>query len=129
MGHSGSMRTWELVELRRCRLSPQAMLINILRCKLQGRPMAEAFKDVALLKEAAAEAKAATRQMQLLDAFRVLKAKKDRIAAENRRAGSGEPIEKAASVPKEAARVEGKEAKPDHDPRRQPFCWVYVLRK
>lgn len=150
---------WEIVEQRKCRLSPQATMINILRSKLNGRPLAEAFKNVALLKEAADEAKATMKQMALLEALQLFKAKKMRAVAAAAKAkgkakAKAEPAAATQSAPASAAveRVvakapassERREVRDEEegekgggqeagqaaqDPRRQPFCWAYVLRK
>eukprot|EP00434_Breviolum_minutum_P035426 symbB.v1.2.031362.t1/scaffold3633.1/size69136/2 len=111
---------WRCIELRRCRLSPQATFINMLRSKLPlGAPLKDAFQQPQLLQEASQEAKDALRRMAFIDAFRIFKARKkaqmgeDRMEAEEDLADAAEQNEE--NVPS--------------DPRRQPFCWVYVLRK
>lgn len=121
---------WELVESRVCRLSPQATVINILRSKLGGRPISEALRDAALLQEATEEARDALRKMAFLEAFRLFKARK-----------AGSPPQRGEWPSPEPAGTEGSESDDDgtaaagggggatRDPRRQPFCWAYVLRK
>ena len=74
---------WRCLELRRCRLSPQATLINVLRSKLPpAGKLVDAFRDPELLQQASAEAKAALKRMAFIDAFRLFKA---RTAAERPR--------------------------------------------
>lgn len=132
--HHGPCARWEHLELRRCRLSPQATLINILRSKLQGRPLVEAFRDPEMMREAAAEAKKAIKQMAFLEAFRLFKAKKNRQRQEAaaKEGGEGPP---EAAVPTEAGDADPEECEADAvggeagNPLRQPFCWVYALRK
>eukprot|EP00933_Yihiella_yeosuensis_P006529 TRINITY_DN11124_c0_g1_i1.p1 TRINITY_DN11124_c0_g1~~TRINITY_DN11124_c0_g1_i1.p1 ORF type:complete len:342 (-),score=69.62 TRINITY_DN11124_c0_g1_i1:222-1247(-) len=124
-------KRWRVLELRRCRLSPQATLINVLRSKLKGRPIVEAFKDPEMMKEAAADAKLALKKMAFLDAFRLFKAKK--------RAMSGKPVE-GKEIPEnpepdqddedeEEENQESSSGGTSRDPRLQPYCWVYVLQK
>lgn len=143
----GPGAVWEVLELRKCRLSPQATLINVLRSKLQGRPMAEAFKDPALMQEAVLEARTALKQMAFLEAFRMFKAKKRAGGAQKKSLAEApktpEPFDPPArpnSQETEAASTcagvseNGNPAAADgqegsSDPRRQPYCWVYVLRK
>jgi len=124
--HGPSAR-WEVLELRKCALSPQAMLINILRSKLNGRPLREGFRDPELLREASVETKAAIRKMQIVEAFRLFKARKvqqrkDKAAEEGSEAPAEvEPIQRPAAN-------EVEDGAPS-DPRRQPYCWVYILQK
>ncbi|CAK8994685.1 unnamed protein product [Durusdinium trenchii] len=109
---------WQCLELRRCRLSPQATFINMLRSKLPpGAPLRDAFQQPELLQEAGEEAKQALRKMAFIDAFRVFKARK--------RAQAGLSRTELVQAEEElrGAKDEGS------DPRRQPFCWIYVLRK
>lgn len=134
----GTQARWQQLDVRKCCLSPQAMLINILRSKLNGRPLAEAFADSEMLRAAAAETKKALKQMQFLEAFRLFKAKKaaqakKTAAAEKEAEGSSEAPAKSAK-----ATQSSKIAKPEEgsssddeprDPRRQPYCWVYALQK
>eukprot|EP00747_Dinoflagellata_sp_TGD_P166908 gnl/TRDRNA2_/TRDRNA2_190453_c0_seq1.p1 gnl/TRDRNA2_/TRDRNA2_190453_c0~~gnl/TRDRNA2_/TRDRNA2_190453_c0_seq1.p1 ORF type:complete len:381 (-),score=89.86 gnl/TRDRNA2_/TRDRNA2_190453_c0_seq1:57-1199(-) len=172
----GALAGWELVEARKCRLSPQSTLINVLRSKLGGRPMSDAFKNPEMLKEAVLETRAAVSRMQFIDAFRMFKARKAQRAAlageEARKdedskaedrvptpatdkeeqvapksaasaATNGEPkieadteaeaiAEGAATI---AAAGDAQQLHSDEgsaavaDPRKQPFCWVYVLKK
>lgn len=119
--------SWERLELRKNRLSSQAVFVNVLRSKLGGRPLAEAFKDPEMLKEAAAETKKSQKQMALLEAFRLFKGRKARQRAEarERAIAAGEPL--PPEPPREEEEETGVFDSPD--PRRQPFCWVYVLRK
>eukprot|EP00930_Biecheleria_cincta_P038308 TRINITY_DN2632_c0_g1_i1.p1 TRINITY_DN2632_c0_g1~~TRINITY_DN2632_c0_g1_i1.p1 ORF type:complete len:334 (-),score=65.81 TRINITY_DN2632_c0_g1_i1:25-972(-) len=109
---------WRCMDLRRNRLSPQATFINVLRSKLQGRPMAEAFRDPEMLREATEEARAALKQMAFLEAFRLFKARK--------RAESGAAKQEAGCEGEPSADREESEPR---DPPLQPFCWVYVLQK
>merc|ERR1711865_172725 len=51
----GPSAQWNLLELRKAALSPKAMLINVMRSKLNGKPLMEGFRDPAMLKEAAEE--------------------------------------------------------------------------
>jgi len=128
-----SSPSWERLELRKCRLSAQATLINILRSKLDGRPLAEAFRDPVMLKEAAAETKKALKQMAFLEAFRLFKSRK----AKQRQV---ESVESAAAGAVPARLAEEEEETKEEDEQeaataeggnglRQPFCWAYVLRK
>lgn len=129
---------WELLELRRTSLNPQAMLINILRSKLQGRPMRDAIKDPKMLTEAAHETKEALAQSRFLEAFRCFKARKDRARANE---GGGPPrvtaevLRKDSTAASEAGgcgddgEADGESAGESAKPLRQSFCWVYVLRK
>jgi len=123
----GPSAHWELLELRKCRLSPQSMLINILRSKLKGRPLMEGFRDPETLREATMETKQELKQMQFIEAFRMFKAKKvqQRLAAGE--APADEPVKKEAMTVPEAQDEDDDEA--PKDSRRQPFCWVYILRK
>lgn len=120
----GPSATWEPLEVRRCRLSPQATLINILRSKLKGRPISAAFKDPQMMAEAAKETRQAMKQMAFLEAFRLFKARK----AKQQAAASGKS---STAVREELEKVPEDEDEDDEprDPRLQPFCWVYVLRK
>jgi len=118
---------WEPLEIRRVGLSPQATLINILRSKLKGQPISVAFKDPAMMAEAAKETREAMKQMAFLEAFRLFKARKMRAqTAVNSLAGeTGKP-----SIRKEMEQQEEEEdTDTPRDPRLQPFCWVYVLKK
>jgi SAM-dependent methyltransferase len=139
----GPSAQWEVLELRKCALSPQAMLINILRSKLNGRSLREGFKDPQLLREATVETKFALKQMQFLEAFRLFKAKKAQKKKEQADEAIEKPAEKEAPVATETkaeADAPAKEAAKDkeqsedeeenpRDSRRQPFCWVYVLQR
>lgn len=131
----GPSAQWELLELRKCALCPQAMLINILRSKLDGRPLMEGFKDHKMLKEAADEARHTLKQMQFLEAFRLFKAKKAKQLQETgetsaKKAESAVPTSTVKKLEGQAPeeKDESEDEKP-RDSRRQPFCWVYVLRK
>lgn len=115
---------WQVLERRKCGLSPQAMLINILRSKLNGRPLMDGFRDPELLKEATVETKAALKQMQILEAFRLFKAKKARQQQE-RAAAEGKAVE--PQKPTTVAEDDSEDDAPKD--RKQPFCWVYVLQK
>jgi len=116
--HHSGVPGWERLDLRKCRLSPQATLINVLRCRLKGRPLADAFRDPEMMREAAEETRATLKRMAFLEAFRLFKAKK---ARQRQAAGEDPPAETGA-----AEEPGGEQA---DDPRKQPFCWVYVLRK
>jgi len=128
VSHSGkrmkllrSHGSWRCIELRRCRLSPQATFINMLRSKLPlGAPLKDAFQQPQLLQEASQEAKDALRRMAFIDAFRIFKARKKAQMGEDRMEAEEEDLADAA---------EQNEDNVPSDPRRQPFCWVYVLRK
>lgn len=110
---------WKCLELRRNRLSPQATLINILRSKLNGQSMAQAFKDPELLREATLEAKAALKKMAFLDAFRQFRNRK--VEASDR-----DPEKEAEALREKEREQASDQAK---DPRLQPYCWVYALKK
>jgi len=110
---------WQCLELRRNRLSPQATLINLLRSKLNGQTMAQAFKDPELLREATLEAKAALKKMAFIDAFRQFRNRK--VDASSR-----DPEKEAEALREKEREQAGDEPK---DPRLQPYCWVYVLKK
>ncbi|CAK0840446.1 unnamed protein product, partial [Prorocentrum cordatum] len=128
----GAGAGWEQLELRKCRLSPQATLINILRSKLPGRPLSEALGDAKLLAEAAVEARQALKQMAFLEAFHAFRARKARLGECKAPAPAAPP----SAEPDDAD--DGEEPQPsrsdghgvgDPSSRRQPWCWVYVLRK
>lgn len=100
--HLQSHGDWQCLELRRCRLSPQATFINALRARLPvGAPLREAFEDPQVLQEAAEEAKMALRRgaesrgagggrrMAFIDAFRIFKARKRAQAGVKREVLSG----------------------------------------
>merc|ERR1712232_1475910 len=124
--HGPSAR-WEPLEVRRCRLSPQATLINILRSKLKGRPISQAFKDPQMMAEAAKETRAAMKQMAFLEAFRLFKARKARQLAAN---GSEDSASATFSRIEQVGNAEEDDGDGEaRDPRLQPFCWVYVLKK
>mmetsp|Transcript_66857 Transcript_66857/g.157526 ORF Transcript_66857/g.157526 Transcript_66857/m.157526 type:complete len:314 (+) Transcript_66857:84-1025(+) len=119
---------WHCVEMRRCRLSPQATLINILRSKLPpSGKLADAFNDPKLLQQATLEAKAALKRMAFIDAFRIFKERK------KVQAGLVDPGREADEDVQDLSREEeiacGSTANEVRDPRLQPYCWIYVLRK
>ncbi|CAE7329870.1 unnamed protein product [Symbiodinium sp. CCMP2456] len=121
----GKNATWRCLELRRCRLSPQATLINVLRSKLPPKgKLVDAFRDPQLLQQASSEAKAALKRMAFIDAFRLFKARKRAQAGLEERHEADE----AEELPGEEDLVTGA-AGESRDPRLQPFCWIYVLRK
>merc|ERR1712106_148715 len=123
---------WDVLELRKCGLSPQAMLINILRSKLNGRPLMEGFRDPVLLKEATLETRSALKQMQFLEAFRRFKAKKaqqQKAKAKEESSAASVAKEEAKSPPDSEDADKNEEDGAPRDCRRQPYCWVYVLQK
>jgi len=137
-GQEASPAGWEVLELRRNRLSPQATLINVLRSKLKGRPLVEAFRDPEMMREAAVEAKTVMKQMALLECFRLFKARKRAQSKEVKEAkdkpddaGTGGQSTAASTSAQTSGEQEEEDddGEVDRDPQRQPFCWVYVLRK
>lgn len=118
MHHQG-LPGWEHLERRKCRLSPQATLINVLRSKLKGKPLSEAFKNPEMLREAAQETKASLKRMAFQEVFRLFRARK----ARERQAKGEDTAEAAGAEDDERTEEQSKE------PWLQPFCWVYVLRK
>lgn len=146
-------RKWTYLEIKKCRLSAQATLINIMRAKLKGRPMVEAFKDPVLLAESMKEARKTVQQMRFLEAFQKFKKRKELMAAARARKAGGAPLAAGgavgtagamdgvggsqdvcapavpASQPEDASEAEEEEDRPAADPLRQPFCWTYVLQK
>mmetsp|Transcript_97721 Transcript_97721/g.203911 ORF Transcript_97721/g.203911 Transcript_97721/m.203911 type:complete len:383 (-) Transcript_97721:46-1194(-) len=161
--------SWERLEVRQCRLSPQATLINILRSKLNGQPLSHAFKDTELLQQSMKETREAMRRMAFQEVFREFKARKRRAAAAKAAAAeaAGENPAPAAAAeedvgeesngkpkaaddsnvatedavaaaptpaiarkgPNDADSGDEAEKPSARDPRLQPFCWCYILRK
>jgi len=120
----GPAAAWKRRELRKCRLSPQATLINILRNKLQGRPLAEAFRNPEMLKEAAHETKQTLARMRFIDAFREWR--------QFKAVKAGSSLEDAAAAMPAvtaAGKEEDKEKETGQRSLLQPFCWAYVLQK
>ncbi|CAE8590636.1 unnamed protein product [Polarella glacialis] len=147
---SGPRQRWRCLEMRRCRLSPQATLINVLRSKLQGRPLIEALRDPEILRQATIETKNALKRMQFLDAFRLFKARKkanarcsEDLSSEGSNEDADEEAKESPEEDKEDEKEPDNEGGGDHqrdaagaksagasgDPRLQPYCWVYVLQK
>jgi SAM-dependent methyltransferase len=134
----GPAAQWQLLDRRKCALSPQSMLINILRSKLNGRPLIEGFKDPDMLREASVETRFALKQMQFLEAFRLFKAKKEKARREAEEAKQEQQEAPAVAADESEgiapirAPAESKDESEDEKPRdsrRQLFCWVYVLQK
>lgn len=128
----GPSAAWELLELRKCRLSPQATFINMLRSMLGDRPLADAFKDPELLTKAITETKKTLKQMAFLDVFRMFKARKAQqsggaslaaIAAGAASKAASDQVSDSEGDDHEGGAVASRRSK------RQSFCWAYVLRK
>merc|ERR1712151_911394 len=87
--------------------------------KLQGQPLRVAFKDTAMMAEAAKETKQSLKQMALIEAFRLFKAKKEkqRAAADAIASKTSEDDKQERSTFNPKARVEGKsgDAKEEED--------------
>lgn len=109
---------WQEVEVRRCQLSAQATLINVLRAKFPGQPLAIVLKDPELLREAVAEAKEARRRMAFLEVFRLFKARKAK-----------EKLSSGEQDRQNACEDELEDDAETSQNRLQPYCWVYVLQK
>lgn len=112
----GSSGVWEYLERRKTRLSAQATLINVLRSKLNGQPLMSAFKDPVMMAEAGEETKKHLKMMQFQEVFQMFKAKKAAAARAN------------GAAPEEWDEDESA-GSPNADPRLQPFCWAYILRR
>jgi len=131
----GPSASWELVEARWTLLSDQATLINFLKAKLcDGQNLIDAFKNPVLLRETADEVRYVKKCLLRMDMFRGWRLKKERdlLKAPGDHPDTIAPITTpSAAPPEEPKRLWEAEGVDDtnRNVRKQPFCYVYVLKK
>mmetsp|Transcript_3592 Transcript_3592/g.5099 ORF Transcript_3592/g.5099 Transcript_3592/m.5099 type:complete len:328 (+) Transcript_3592:3-986(+) len=128
--HVGPEAAWSLLEARWNRLSNQATLINLMRARLgPGQSIVDAFRDIPLLQEVGQEVRKVIKVLLLMDLFR----SRRKLALQ--KDGADAWKNPSDTQPEEPTRKhwdddasEGQDA-PAVNLRKQPFCFLYILRK